>query len=242
MTRRPRPIRTLLLASLTLALTIGFVGLGWWQIERRAWKIDLIDRVESRIAASPTTPPGPQDWADLSREKAEYLRVAAEGQFLDPVALVQAVTERGGGYWVVSPFVTQGGMTILVNRGYIPSRTAEITPAEGEQRIVGLLRMTEPEGGFLRANDPDAGRWYSRDVAEIARSMGLDTVAPYFVDAEADANGGTPPVGGLTVVRFRNTHLVYALTWFTLAAMSLGATILVLRPARPGAREPRHAD
>ena len=37
------------------------------------------------------------------------------------------------------------------------------------------------------------------------------------------------PVGGLTVLRFSNNHLVYALTWFALAAMTVAATVFVLR-------------
>ncbi|WP_422071586.1 SURF1 family protein [Tranquillimonas rosea] len=243
MTDRPGPVRTLALAALTIALAAAFLALGWWQIERRAWKLDLIDRVESRVSASPVAPPGPEDWPGLSREGAEYLRVEAEGRFLAEEALVQAVTERGAGYWVLSPFVTEDGLTMLVNRGFVPreGRTASRSTGTGPHRIVGLLRMTEPDGGFLRANDPGAGRWYSRDVDAIARSMGLTGAAPYFVDAEAGHNGGTPPVGGLTVVRFRNAHLVYALTWFTLAAMCAGATALVLRagtaPARDGPQE-----
>ena len=44
--------------------------------------------------------------------------------------------------------------------------------------------MTEPGGGFLRRNDPAAGRWHSRDVRAIAAARGLDEVAPYFIDAE----------------------------------------------------------
>ncbi|TIT63608.1 MAG: SURF1 family protein, partial [Mesorhizobium sp.] len=70
-------------------------------------------------------------------------------------------------------------------------------------------------------------RWYSRDVAAIATAHGLTSnVAPYFVDAEASRMEGWPR-GGLTVVTFRNSHLVYALTWFALAAM------LAIALARP---------
>ncbi|WOI57993.1 SURF1 family protein [Palleronia sp. LCG004] len=233
-------MRRLLPALLTLALAVAFAGLGWWQIERRAWKIDLIDRVETRVTAPPVAPPGPGDWADLTREDAEYLRVSSGGRFRGETSLVQAVTELGAGYWVLQPFVTDDGPTILVNRGFVPSRDAEITRPEGPVEVTGLLRMTEPDGGFLRANDPKAGRWYSRDVDAIARAMDLGQVAPYFIDAEAGANGGAPPEGGLTVIAFRNTHMVYALTWFTLMAMSLGATWLVLR-VRPKGR-PTGAD
>ena len=97
--------------------------------------------------------------------------------------------------------------------------------------VTGLLRMSEPGGGFLRANDAKADRWYSRDVAAIAASKRIDQAAPYFIDADASSNPGGFPVGGLTVVQFRNSHLVYALTWFSLALMSLGG-LIVLRRSR----------
>jgi len=54
-------------------------------------------------------------------------------------------------------------------------------------------------------------------------------VEPYFIDADATPNMGGLPIGGLTVVTFRNSHLVYALTWYALAIMSAGAGYLVLR-------------
>ena len=80
---------------------------------------------------------------------------------------------------------------------------------------------------FLRANDPAAGRWYSRDVAAIAWARGLSEVAPYFIDADAASEPGGIPVGGLTVVVFHNNHLVYAITWYVLAAMAAGAAAFV---------------
>ena len=77
-------------------------------------------------------------------------------------------------------------------------------------------------GGFLRRNDPAADRWFSRDVDAIARAKGLADAAPYFIDA--DRAGDAQPIGGLTVIAFRNPHLTYALTWF---AMAGGLLVLV---------------
>ena len=57
-------------------------------------------------------------------------------------------------------------------------------------------------------------------------------MAPYFVDAGAAPNPGGWPLGGLTVVRFTDTHMVYALTWFALAAMALWAAWRVLAERR----------
>ena len=116
--------------------------------------------------------------------------------------------------------------TLLVNRGFVPKdRKATAARATGnppgEVEVTGLLRVTEPGGAFLRTNDPAANRWYSRDVAAIAKARGLGETAPYFVDADGAPNRGGYPVGGLTIVRFPDNHLVYALTWFALCALSL---------------------
>jgi surfeit locus 1 family protein len=230
---RSRAARFAFLAAACL-FALLFTGLGIWQIERRAWKLDLIARVEARIHAPPVAAPGPAEWRGVDAAKDEYRRVALQGRYLDaPETLTMAVTERGPGFWVLAPLRTDAGVTVLVNRGFVPGdrrEPGERRKAAGETaRVVGLLRLSEPGGGFLRANDPAAGRWYSRDVAAIAQARGLADVAPYFVDADAASEPGPAPQGGMTQVSFRNTHLVYALTWFCLALMSAGAAVHLVK-------------
>ncbi|QKC86662.1 SURF1 family protein [Mesorhizobium sp. NZP2077] len=219
-----------------------FLGLGIWQLERRVWKLDLIARVDQRIHAPVADAPGRENWAGMTAAGYEYSHVRLAGRFLGGEnTLVQAVTEFGGGYWVLTPMRTDRGFVVLVNRGFVPQeRKAQFEQESGgfasSTVIDGLLRISEPGGGFLRNNDAAGNRWYSRDVAAIAIARGLTDVAPYFVDAEA--SGGWPR-GGLTVVTFRNSHLVYALTWFTLAAMlaaALAAPMIGRRRRRGPAR------
>lgn len=225
----------LALAGLLGVAVLVFCGLGIWQIERRAWKLDLIARVDARIHAAPVPAPDAGDWAGLSEAADAYRRVSLTGRFLAAApALTLAVTEAGPGFWVLAPFREARGFTVLVNRGFVPQAEAEAlraapTQAGPEVRLTGLLRLGEPAGGFLRRNDPAGERWYSRDVAAIAQARGLGPVAPYFVDADAASEPGPVPRGGLTVVAFRNSHLVYALTWFALAAMSLWGAVFVWR-------------
>ncbi len=225
------------LAWLAVALGVaGFVALGVWQLERRTWKHDLVARVEARRDAAPVVPPA--DWAEVSAGRDEYRRVTVSGQFLHGAEVAtQAVTELGPGYWILTP-LEANGFTVLVNRGFVP--TARRDPAtraagqvEGLVTVTGLVRMSEPGGGFLRSNDPVAGRWYSRDVAAISEARGLvGPVAPYFIDADATPNPGGLPVGGLTVVTFRDNHLSYALTWFAMAAVLAGLAVYTRRRGR----------
>uniref|UniRef100_UPI00313B2D6D SURF1 family protein n=1 Tax=Inquilinus sp. OTU3971 TaxID=3043855 RepID=UPI00313B2D6D len=223
---RPRSTATLIILGVAaLAVFLGLIALGVWQVERRAWKLDLIARVDQRVAAEAVAPPGPSGWARVDADQDEYRHVRVSGRFLnDREAQVVASTVKGSGYWVLTPLQTEGGTVVLVNRGFVPTEnrdpaTRAAGQVEGPVTVTGLLRITEPKGGFLRSNAPSEERWYSRDVAAIAAARGLTNVAPYFIDADATPNPGGLPIGGLTVIAFPNSHLVYALTWFGLAAL-----------------------
>ncbi|MBJ6134739.1 SURF1 family protein [Ochrobactrum sp. Q0168] len=223
------------LASLFFVL---FVGLGIWQIERLQWKLDLIARVDARVHAEPVAAPGKDDWANVNQKDDEYRHVTITGTYLnDKEVLVNALTERGAGYWVLTPLRTADGSLTYINRGFVPSDKRDLTArpetqVAGETTVTGLLRMPEPDGFFLRPNDQAKNSWNSRDVAAFAAKENLGTVAPYFIDADAKSNPGNQPVGGLTVVSFRNSHLSYAITWFALAAMIVGAAVFVWRYER----------
>lgn len=216
-----RPARTAA-ALVLLALALVFVALGVWQVQRRAWKHALIATVEGRVHAAPVAPPAPGGLASPEVTDLAYLRIVARGRYRpSPDILVRAVSDLGAGYWVMTPFDSDAGFAFLVNRGFVAQDDkdrARWRPG-GAVVLTGLLRPSEPGGGFLRDNDPAAGRWFSRDVAAIARAARLGVVAPYFIDADR-LPGGDGPVGGLTVIRFSDNHAVYALTWFIMALMS----------------------
>ena len=233
------PHRSLAAFALILAIAatavVALAALGTWQVRRLSWKEALIARVDARVHAPPVAPPDEAAWPTVTAASDEYRHVSVDGVFLnDHETLVQAVTDLGAGFWVMTPLRTATGATILVNRGFVPSDRRD--PASrpegeivGETEVTGLLRMSEPKGGFLRTNDPRANRWFSRDVAEIATARGLPTNAPFFIDADSATNPGGYPVGGLTVISFPNNHLVYAATWYVLAVMLVGAIVRLVR-------------
>ena len=235
-----------------LVLFSVFVALGTWQVERRTWKLELIARVQERVHAPAVPAPAVAEWSRVNAANSEYRHVRVSGTFLnESETLVQALTELGSGYWVLTPLWQADGSVVLVNRGFVPAeRRARAAHGAGEAStaadLTGLLRISEPRGSFLRRNDPAQDLWYSRDVQGIAAARRLGRVAPYFIDA--DAQGGAPraavdasqsadssstaPVGGLTVVAFRNAHLSYAITWYALALLVVVATWIAIREER----------
>ncbi|MDP9963275.1 surfeit locus 1 family protein [Variovorax paradoxus] len=240
---RPRGAAARVALAVCAALAFaGFFALGTWQVERRAWKLDLIARVEQRVHAPASEAPGRERWPQVNAADDEYRRVRIAGRFLHgKETLVQASTRLGAGFWVLTPLQAADGSIVLVNRGFVPpearERTARAaTEPQGEITVTGLLRISEPKGGFLRRNEPAADRWFSRDVQAIAAARGLHDAAPYFVDAEAAPSppGAAPawPAAGLTVIAFPNSHLVYAITWYGLALMVLGAAWFGWREGR----------
>ena len=233
--RGPRTLRALLVMLAACAVAcVGFAALGVWQLERLAWKEALIARVERNVGAAPVTPPGPGQWGRLTQQD-EYRRVQAHGRLdYEREVLVAATTALGQGYWVLTPMQTEEGPWLLVNRGFVPLDLRERVPQGAlEETVTGLLRSSEPGGRLLQKNDPAADRWYSRDVAAIAARQHLaGPVSPFFIDQVGSSDPAAWPRPGLTVLRFPNDHLAYALTWFALAAMMAAALVYVLLDAR----------
>lgn len=237
----PRRVGTLvLILSVAVLAFAGFVTLGVWQVHRLAWKERLIANVEQHAHMAPLAAPGPTGWAALTRGSDEYRHIRIRGRFLyDRDMLVRASTELGTGYWVLTPLQSDQGYWVLVNRGFVSSDKRETFAASqlaGEQEVTGLLRFSEPGGSMLQRNDPKQGRWYSRDVAAMSATQALNgaPVAPYFIDVDASgpSTGAVWPRPGLTVLHFSNNHLVYAFTWFALAAMVASAVAYVLMDER----------
>ncbi|MFT3996089.1 MAG: SURF1 family protein [Asticcacaulis sp.] len=224
-------MRRLLLLGTVLITIAGLTGLGIWQVKRLMWKTALIETVNARTTAPAVAlDAGRNGWPALNKANDEYRRVRLSGHFLnDKEVQVYALTEAGAGYWVLTPLVTDTGATIMVNRGYVPTdlKAPATRPAgqvSGPVAVTGLVRMSEVKGWlFSQPNDPPF-RWYRRDTKMIATSQALGYVPPYFIDADATPVPGGWPKGGMTVIRFTNHHLSYALTWFAMAAGLAGVT------------------
>ncbi|MGN6790563.1 MAG: SURF1 family protein [Rhodanobacteraceae bacterium] len=223
--------------TLLAAVFAGFILLGNWQVRRYHLKLKTAHDIATRVHAPPVDAPGPAQWPRIADGQLQYLHVRLRGRFTGSQTLVHGSSSKGYGYWVMAPLRMDRSFIVLVNRGYVapePSgapASANIAPPDGEVTLTGLLRFSEPGGGFLRHNQPEKNLWYSRDVAAIAASDKLPPkqVAPYFVDADAGANAGEPPYAGLTNIHIYNHSFGYAVTWYLLAIGTLLAAGTMIR-------------
>lgn len=225
---------------IALPMIAILIGLGAWQLDRRAEKAALIDRIDSRISAEPVPLPtdidDPQAW--------DYRRVAAEGRYLHDRELYLAGRTLDGrvGYEVVTPLRRArpggGAEIVLVNRGWVPDdrldpeSRAEGLP-DGMVTVEGVLSAPGGPGWMQPDNEPGNNRWFWVDIPAMAEAAGLPAAMPLVLQAAPGQHAGDYPVGGRTRVDIPNNHLQYAITWFGLAAALLGIYVLYhLR--RPG--------
>ncbi|PIT68941.1 SURF1 family protein [Bartonella tribocorum] len=236
-----------LFGTLCICFFLLFSALGIWQVQRLNWKTNLITSANQRVHLTPIKAPQKDQWTDVTFEKNEYQPVVITGKFLkNKNILVTATAQNTTGYWVLTPLQTADDTLTFINRGFIPmdernnfqhseqshinaSSQQDFTTTTEQTTIIGLLRMSEKNGFFPRKNNPDKNVWYTRDLPAMAQKLGLSTVAPYFIDARKTSPQANLPITGLTMIHFRNNHLVYAITWFILAAGVLGAFLFLLR-------------
>jgi surfeit locus 1 family protein len=239
-----------LLIPAVLAFAI-LVSLGTWQIQRKAWKEELIAAMTERLAAPPSALPVPASWPSLDQARDEYRRVKFTATFdHGKESLVYAAASAfrpdvsGLGYWIFTPGRLASGGFVIVNRGFVPEDRQDPTSRArgqiaGPVEIVGAMRWPEARHWFSPADDPLHNLWFVRDPLAIADAKGIRPVAPFYVEEESLVPPGGLPQPGKLAVRLRNEHLQYALTWFGLALVLVVVFIAWARTSFRSAGEPR---
>jgi surfeit locus 1 family protein len=227
-----------------LLVFIVLVGLGTWQVQRKAWKENLIALLTERLAAPPVALPGAKSWPSLDPASDEYHRVTFTAQFDNAAeALVYGAASAfrpdvsGPGYWVFTPARLVDGSLVIVNRGFVPEGQQNPKSRAGGEiaglvDITGAMRWPDARHWFTPNDEPEKNLWFSRDPQSIAAAKGLGAVAPFFVEQETPVPPGGLPQPGKIVVNLPDNHLQYAITWYGLAAVLVVVFVAWARSTR----------
>ena len=215
--------------AMMLPIVVFALGLSVWQMERREWKLGILERIAENQAA----PPMPFD--ELIKGdplRREYGRVRIAGTLLNDKEyyLGARSLKDNVGIQIVTPLRTDDGTIVLFDRGFVPSdkkdpKTRAAGQPSGRVELIGIVRRSQVKKYFAPDNDPAKNFWFHVDVPLMRQMAGgkpdpvLDT---FFLEADATPNPGGLPIGGQTRLDIPNDHLQYAITWFLIALAGIG--------------------
>ncbi|MEL6436512.1 MAG: SURF1 family protein [Pseudomonadota bacterium] len=236
---KPQPGFPWLVIALAIPALAVLLALGTWQVQRLAWKENLIATVERRMAADPLPILEATFGADQS-EGIDYRPVTLSGTFVPDEVFFEFTTHKGISGWNLFHLLEyepdqrdRGLRYTIVNRGFIPydmrDTWREVAPLPTDAvEVAGLLRMplTGKPGFALPDNEIEERTFYWRSTVDMAVAAGIEpeVVTAWYVDEGMPGNGklGDWPVTGTTIVTFSNNHLQYAITWYGLALTLVG--------------------
>ena len=195
---------------------IGFAGtacllyLGKWQIDRLDWKLDVLKKIDQKIAAAPVPLP-----AEPSESIHKYLSVEFSGQFLQESIRVLASKKRyGAGYRIIHVFQTNG-RRLLVDLGFVGLDTDYEVDLINNISIVGNLHWPDEVDNFTPEPDLENNIWFARNVERVASALQTEPILIILKDSTLkDQNIKPMPID---TTHIPNDHLQYAITWFSLA-------------------------
>ncbi len=204
--------RQLLVPGLTTLLMLAvLIGLGVWQLQRRAWKLGVLAQIDQAESA-PAIP--------LPADPPPYAKVRVGGTLRPDLQVRYGSTVRellsGSviGSEVIEPLERPGQDPLLVDLGWVP--TGQTVAPTGTE-VEGYIRPPSQPGLFSAKDDPAEHRFFTLDPAPIAAALGLPHVAPFTLVAMGPVAPGVYPQPAGILPRPPNDHLNYALTWFGLA-------------------------
>jgi cytochrome oxidase assembly protein ShyY1 len=232
----------------TLAMVLVFVGLGVWQLQRRAEKHGLMAALTERLAAAPGSLPLPAQWGALTPDRDEFRRVSFKATYASaPDAMVYSSGSAvradisGPGTWAFMPARSSTGEAVVINTGFVQNTMQDRSHQDravarlvtGEPvTLTGYIRFPETAGALTPRENLAKRLWFTRDHLAMAKSLGWGDVAPFYVDLEAPVPASGVPKPGPLEVNLKDDHLQYAITWFALAGAVVVAFGMWLRGQR----------
>lgn len=247
---RGRPWRNWVFVALMLALTVLFLGLGKWQLDRLGWKEGLMKEAEQRMHLPAAPLPPVAEWGAFDPQAYVYRSVTVTGHYLPNqavrvfIGLSEAKGEYSGpGDWIMTPFALDGGGTVFVNRGFVPENLSanyldDKTAPAGTVTLTGVAVLSEEAYPFTPGPEPAKRLDWIRNVDRLSKMVdpALRPIAPIYIDLPAGPPGALPQ-GGETTVDLPNNHLGYAATWFGFALTTIIMLAEWLRRQRKGGQQ-----
>lgn len=216
---------------------IAMVAAGFWQFDRLDERKDFNQRVIERSQAEPVdlrSVLARLDDGSLSTETAEWLPVTMQGTYL-PEQVLEFNNSQGGraGDNVLTAMVTDGGDTVIVNRGFIPLGIDVPSAPQSEVEGIGYVRLSEvrERGGVTDADDGDPLIEIRRiDLPRLAQQFPGE-VAPVYVQLVA----ADPPIvvgdpEPVVLPELSNgPHLSYAIQWLVFGVCVAIGWVLAVR-------------
>eukprot|EP00803_Ostreobium_quekettii_P011633 evm.model.scf_2875.2 EVM.evm.TU.scf_2875.2 scf_2875:7946-12457(+) len=185
--------------------------LGFWQLDRRKWKTDLIERRKAQLQEDPVDIQAIDQPVEFQHVRAVGKLIQENSVFVGPRVRKTSGPDVQLGYVMVTPMsmsaweqssLSWRDRAILVCRGWVPeswkkkSRNPELAEeatalaakTEGESVVEGVVMRSEVPSYFVPQNTPKQGSWFWIDVPEIAKSCGLpeETVMVQVLDKGSD--------------------------------------------------------
>jgi len=198
----------LLFSVFVYFIILTLLSLGFWQIYRLNWKLDLIEQIENSLKNDPV---------ELSNiEKKNYLRIKTSGEIdFDKQMYLYNLNDNGKpGFEVINP-IKIGNENYLMNRGWIPFEKKglpEINSVDQNQIVATLMLQTKPST-FKPENDIEKNYWFTLNREDIFKFTGRN-----FSDYVIYLNGEYKiPKPRVITAKISNNHKKYAITWFSMA-------------------------
>lgn len=217
--------------------------LAFWQVERLAWKRDIISALDAVYALDATAIPlSFEDGENILSEDVFFRRGTLTGEFVSHKVLFLGPRQRDGmnGYHVLALFRVENGQIILVNRGWVPDGLANndyisTSFPEALVHLTGLIRQPEKSHFFSPANVPQQNLWFGYNMKQFATYMGVDALPDVvFYVEEMDGSDLEYPSAFVEKWYPRNEHFQYMVFWFSMSAVF--CLIYVLAVFRPFSR------
>jgi surfeit locus 1 family protein len=198
----------LLFSVFVYFIILVLLSLGFWQLYRLSWKLDLINQIENSLKIEPI---------ELQNvEKKNYLRIKTSGQidFKKQIYLYNLNETGKPGFEVINP-IKIGNEDYLINRGWIPfdkKNKPEINIID-QKNIIGTLMLQSKSSSFKPKNEIDKNYWFTLDREDILKFTGRN-FSKYIIYLNGSYENPRPK---LITAKISNNHKKYAITWFSMA-------------------------